>query len=281
MNMKKLFRKINKQGVSASKLYKSKIYYVVLILCVLGVTTAAVTVTVNSLRKANIDRNMSRLASEKEIKHNIVADNGKLSPVTDVPSISTSKSNQTANSTDKSGTAQNLQKTSAAEYSQNKVNTAAEKKAANTVTTNKSSTAGVTSKSAQFAKPVLGEIIKEFAMDKLLFSDTLQEWTVHSGIDIACTKGTQVKAADSGTVSEIKNDPRYGITVIIDHPDGLKTVYCNLAGSDMVECNQKVKKGDVIGGVGDTALFECKTEPHLHFEVWKDYQPVDPKKYLP
>lgn len=90
-----------------------------------------------------------------------------------------------------------------------------------------------------------------------------------------------VKAVADGVISEIKNDPRYGVVVIIDHKNGIKTVYSNLASDDMVTSNQKVKQGDVIGIVGNTALFESAEQPHLHFEVLMDNEPVDPLAYLP
>lgn len=68
-----------------------------------------------------------------------------------------------------------------------------------------------------FSMPVEGEIIKEYAKDKLVYSSTLQEWVTHSGIDIKAEKTTIVKASEAGTVKSIKNDPRYGLTVVIEH----------------------------------------------------------------
>ena len=68
-----------------------------------------------------------------------------------------------------------------------------------------------------FSMPVEGEIIKEFAKDKLVYSDTLKEWVTHTGIDIKAEKTTIVKASEAGTIKSIKNDPRYGLTVVIEH----------------------------------------------------------------
>lgn len=73
-----------------------------------------------------------------------------------------------------------------------------------------------------FEKPVDGEIVRDFAMDNLIYSDTLQEWTTHSGIDIKADKTTVVKSAEAGTVKTIKNDPRYGLTIVVEHENGLK-----------------------------------------------------------
>jgi len=133
----------------------------------------------------------------------------------------------------------------------------------------------------KFIMPVHGEIILEFAVDKLVFSKTLNEWRAHTGVGISSERGTPVKAVADGVVTSIKNDPRLGVTIIVEHSKDLKTVYANLASDDMVTPNQKVKQGEVIGCVGDTAAFKAADPSHLHFEVLKDNQPVNPVEYLP
>lgn len=131
-----------------------------------------------------------------------------------------------------------------------------------------------------FSKPVDGDIIKEFAKDNLLYSNTLQEWTTHMGIDIKADKTTVVKSAEAGTVKSIKNDPRYGLTIVIEHENGYQTVYSNLLSTEFVVEGEKVEKGQSIGTVGNSASFEVADEPHLHFEVLKDAAEVDPNIYL-
>ena len=131
-----------------------------------------------------------------------------------------------------------------------------------------------------FAFPVEGEILRDYAMDELVFSETLDEWTVHQGMDIKADRTTVVKAAEAGTVAAIKNDPRYGLTVIIEHENGFKTIYSNLLTTEFVVEDEKVEKGQSIGTVGNSAVFEIADEPHLHFEMLKDGENVDPKLYL-
>ena len=131
-----------------------------------------------------------------------------------------------------------------------------------------------------FESPVEGEKFKDFAIDSLIYSETLQEWTTHTGIDIKAEKTTVVKAAESGTVKTIKNDPRYGLTVVIEHVNGFQTVYSNLLTSEFVVEGEKVEKGQAIGTVGNTAAFEIADEAHLHFEILKDSVQVDPNIYL-
>ena len=135
-------------------------------------------------------------------------------------------------------------------------------------------------KELKFIKPVEGDIIIEFAQDSLVFSKTLQEWITHKGIDIKADKTTIVKAAESGVIKSIKNDPRYGLTIIIEHEDGYKTIYSALLSAEFVVEGEKVEKGQTIGTVGNSAVFESSEEPHLHFELIKDDEYLDPIIYF-
>lgn len=136
-------------------------------------------------------------------------------------------------------------------------------------------------KEPEFINPIEGgEILREFAKDNLVYSDTLEEWITHLGLDIKAPKTTVVKAAESGTVESIKNDPRYGITVIIKHSNDYKTVYSNLLTAEFVKEGDEVVLGQTVGTVGNSAAFEIADEPHLHFEIIKNGEKVDPSLYI-
>ena len=135
-------------------------------------------------------------------------------------------------------------------------------------------------KEPTFSMPVEGEIVRGFAKDSLVYSETLQEWIVHQAIDIKANSRDVVKAAAEGTVTAIKNDPRYGLTVIIEHEGGYKTVYSNLLTAEFVVEGEQVKQGQTIGTIGSSATFEISDEPHLHFEMLKDSIYVDPTIYI-
>lgn len=138
----------------------------------------------------------------------------------------------------------------------------------------------VEKKELSFMAPVSGEITKDFATDTLIYSNTLEEWTTHSGIDIKADKTSVVMASEEGTIESIKNDPRYGLTITISHEDGFKTVYSNLLTTEFVTEGEKVEKGQTIATVGETASFEIADDSHLHFEMYKDGQNVNPTIYL-
>lgn len=189
------------------------------------------------------------------------------------------KNNETSNSSTNSSVEQKTV------VNTNKLNTTSTNSTANIVNTEKLDTDNdaketAAKKELNFEKPVEGEITKEYAKDNLIYSETLKEWITHMGIDIKADKTTVVKAAEEGTVKTIKNDPRYGITVVIEHQDGFQTVYANLLTSEFVVEGEKIEKGQSVGTVGNTAVFEIADEPHLHFEILKDSIQVDPTLYI-
>ena len=131
-----------------------------------------------------------------------------------------------------------------------------------------------------FESPIAGEVMKEFAKDSLIYSETLKEWTTHLGIDIKAERATVVKASADGTVKDIKNDPRFGLTIIIEHSNGFETRYANLLTTEFVSEGEEVKLGQTIGTVGDSAVYEIVDESHLHFEILKDNESVNPSEYI-
>lgn len=135
-------------------------------------------------------------------------------------------------------------------------------------------------KDPSFAKPVEGEKVKDYSRDNLVYSSTLDEWTTHLGIDFAAEKTDIVKASADGKVKSIKNDPRYGLTVVIEHSNGFESIYSSLLTAEFISIGEEVKQGQTIATVGNTARFEIADETHLHFEIKKDGENVDPNMYL-
>lgn len=135
--------------------------------------------------------------------------------------------------------------------------------------------------SFKMVTPVVGEVGTKYTEDNLIYSETLEEWTAHKGIDIMAEEGAQVVAALSGTVQEIYDDPLWGKVVIIDHGNELLTKYANLSEESLVKEGTNINQGDVIGKVGKSAKIEMLMKPHVHFEVIENGISVNPSKYLP
>ncbi len=103
---------------------------------------------------------------------------------------------------------------------------------------------------------------------------TLKTITQNTGIDIAVKAGTPVTAVAEGSVARIWWLPWYGNLIIINHPNGYRTIYTHLDDIMVVE-GQKVKEGDIVATSGESV-----DGPRLHFEIWKDHEKQDPELWL-
>lgn len=132
-----------------------------------------------------------------------------------------------------------------------------------------------------FTWPVKGEVLAGHSVETLAYDETMGDWRTHSGMDIAATLGAQVLATAKGTVTDVVFDELMGATVTIEHTGGLESKYCNLAAKPPVSVGDEVDTGAVIGSVGATAAMERAKPSHLHFELSKNSEAVDPLDYLP
>lgn len=128
----------------------------------------------------------------------------------------------------------------------------------------------------EYILPVSGEVFNDFSHGELVKSKTLKDWRTHNGIDIKASAGTSVMAAANGVVKEISSDGLWGTVIKISHEDGKMTIYASLNDETTVKVGDKVSKGDIIGTVGDTAEAEIALDTHLHFEMMKDDEYIDP-----
>lgn len=147
--------------------------------------------------------------------------------------------------------------------------------------TNENKKTNSTENKVEFIRPMEGETSKIFSMDSLIYSETLQEWVTHRGIDIKAEKGAEVKAIANGTITSIKTDPRYGISVIIKHNNGFESIYaCLLNVAQGLKEGDTIEQGQVIGNIGNSGIFESAEGMHLHFEMTKDGDYVNPDIYV-
>lgn len=121
--------------------------------------------------------------------------------------------------------------------------------------------------------PVMGPITSSFGERLDPFNG---EGAFHSGIDIGAAFGSAVRAPADGVVLKAARGNGYGREILIDHGNGIETLYGHLSGF-AVTAGERVRRGQVIGYVGDSGR---STGPHLHYEVRIHDTPVNPHKYL-
>ena len=133
-----------------------------------------------------------------------------------------------------------------------------------------------------FVLPVSGAMTKGHDLTLQVFSNTMRDWRVHNGIDIAATAGSPVYAAADGTVSAIWEDVSYGTCISVAHSGDCITYYKNLNPilADGIAVGTEIEQGQLIAAVGESAMVEIADEPHLHFELSVEGEYVDPTEYF-
>lgn len=140
----------------------------------------------------------------------------------------------------------------------------------------------VSTKLPTFAAPAEGSVSTKHDPDMQVFSPTMQDWRVHLGIDINTADKAPVYCAADGKVEKVWEDVRMGWCVAVSHSGGAVSYYKNLDKTlaTGIEEGAKVKSGQLLGSVGDSAMIEVAQEPHLHFELTVGGLQVDPLEYF-
>jgi len=121
--------------------------------------------------------------------------------------------------------------------------------------------------------PVRGSVNSEFGKRDSPWTSATE---FHGGLDIRASKGTPVRAPGPGTVTFAGTRPEYGISVIIDHGQDVRTVYGHLSKLS-VHRGDRVERGALVGLSGNTGR---STGPHLHYEILVKGRSVNPRAYL-
>ena len=130
--------------------------------------------------------------------------------------------------------------------------------------------AGEVQRRGNMGMPVAGRVTSNYGMR---MHPLLGFMRMHKGMDIAAPYGTPILAARDGTVASAGRNAGYGNFVKLNHPGGIASGYGHMSRI-AVRGGQRVRQGQVIGYVGSTGM---STGPHLHWEVWKNGQSVNPR----
>ena len=137
-----------------------------------------------------------------------------------------------------------------------------------------------TATAADFALPCEGKTGMVYAPDRLIYQQTLGEYAVHGGVDYLGQEGGVVRAVENGTVTRVWDDALMGRCVEISHRGGYFSLYASLGEEEVVQADEAVSRGQIIGTMGTSAAQECGEGPHLHFELRRLREALDPQKYL-
>ena len=131
----------------------------------------------------------------------------------------------------------------------------------------------------EFIPPVEDVVVSQ--ANVFWHNKTLNIFRQHDGMDFKCKAGTEVLAAVDGTVKSVyKNDRLYGAVIEIEHENGITTVYKFIEPVENLRAGATVNRGDVIATVAVATGVENADGDHLHFEVYKNGDVVDPDEYL-
>ncbi len=133
-----------------------------------------------------------------------------------------------------------------------------------------------------FILPVSGDISIDFSDSIPVFSQTMNDYRTHLGIDIKASLGSNVVAVADGVITNVWDDPFMGTCISIEHSGNAVSIYKNLDPTlkDGIVIGASVKSGDTIGAVGESAMNEIAEEPHLHYELKVNNNHIDPKLHL-
>lgn len=130
-----------------------------------------------------------------------------------------------------------------------------------------------------FVKPVVGQTVQAFSGEELVYNATLGDWRTHNGVDISCAADATVKSAVAGKVVNMYEDGLWGQVVEVDTGETVWR-YTGLDKTTLkVKTGDELEPGQMIGKIGET-MAETGAEPHLHLEVLKGGNYVDPEHYF-
>ncbi len=131
-----------------------------------------------------------------------------------------------------------------------------------------------------FDLPVQGTIIKDYVDAGVVYNETLNLYSGHKAIDFGAEEGAKVFACYGGSIESITESKLEGVTLTIDHGNGLKSYYNSIEVNENITVGAIVNKGDEIGVVSTNNRTEYKDGAHLHFYVTENGVKINPEKYL-
>lgn len=135
-------------------------------------------------------------------------------------------------------------------------------------------------KTVRLARPVAGATLRGFSLSQPSYFKAVRMYAVHTGLDLIVQYGQIVTACEAGTVTSVEECAQMGLCVTVSHQAGLETRYCGLSATPYVRKGDTVRQGQTLGHAGNGVIAEAADEAHLHLEVRKNGDLVDPEAWL-
>lgn len=130
-------------------------------------------------------------------------------------------------------------------------------------------------KKLTFIAPCNGSVTQEYSDTVLVWSSTLKQYSTHLGMDFTSEDGNVFASAD-GAVKEVGSNALDGNYIVLTHGDGYVTKYMSLEELPTLTVGTQVKQGEIIGKMSTSQGTESLAGNHLHFEMYKNSQPINP-----
>ena len=124
------------------------------------------------------------------------------------------------------------------------------------------------------------QVIRNYSEKEPSYSETLEVWEIHKGIDVESNENQEVKSLTSGTVLDVYDDDEYGISIKIQSNKENVFVYSSLSKNVKVNKGDKIEEGQCIGYAGNTSNVECLSGVHVHLEAYKNNIAINPMSLL-
>lgn len=123
-------------------------------------------------------------------------------------------------------------------------------------------------------------ILKDYSDKDLMYNASLKRWESHKSMDLSAQENANVLAIADGIVSQVYTNYLDGTVVVIEHDDGLKSLYGSLQEDVQIKVGDRVTKGQPFAKVGCSSKSEFSESCHLHFEMFRDGKNINPAEYV-
>lgn len=124
------------------------------------------------------------------------------------------------------------------------------------------------------------QVIRNYSEKEPSYSETLEVWEIHKAIDVEANENQEVKSLTDGTILDVYDDDKYGMSVKVQSDKDTVFIYSSLSKKVIVNKGDKIKEGQCIGYAGNTSDVECLSGVHVHLEAYKNNKAINPMSLL-